>query len=398
MIVIGAGIWCAIIGTALGSPSPSVVARIQAAIRAFRGTPGAIVAMTSGPRFTRHGYQYHVAVHPEMPGSSKEYDVFQVDVATGDVTSFDPGASIPRPFGKPTLGEGECRAIARKFAQDHFRGFSQKRMRLLTTSLSGNEDLYTFTWRETLNSWGTLAPYELNITVVRATGRVLRYDGPLPRIYGPTVPRVSRERAQQIATALAPWDPADYPFWWFELEVWSDEIGMHYLRWHIIQDNLGTTGLTQGRWFCEINAITGQVNAGPDRFGEAAPRIRQPTMKVRHSSPARVWRHGIPVHLNLGCEIRDGRAFVPIGLAQLFGWRPVAAAGKQRPRMLEKLDGSDRVRISGDVLPGGQSPPGQLFVPARWLAKTVGLPVRWEPDTGRVHFDPPVSPTFPRPR
>jgi hypothetical protein len=313
--------------------------------------------------------------------------------------------SSPEWRGRAELTGDQCRELAGRFAATHYAGFGRVRMRLMGAALSGNRDTWLFTWRQVLNTYGTLAPHHVMVWVSTGTGEVVMYQGWHPPINGPTVPRVSRQQALQIASALAPWNPNETPFVDVNLQMWPDELGIQRLEWDIWQRLVGPTGREAARWNVHIDAITGVVLGTARSMGGPPDNGRPPAPGIRRAPPPAVWLRGKPLDLALGMAAQSGRPYVPVGVAQLLGWQLQRRGHSHYPDLLVRVTDGQRVEVPnpGARAESAKSPAtiardGHLFVSAHWLAEVSGVPVTWDAERQGVDLDPPKgSPGSPAP-
>ncbi len=371
----------------------------ERAVRAFAGRPVGVLQTGSRLWVTRHGLRRGAQTpHDPRRASEERWERYEIDAFTGEVTVYELWRPRMRP--KPAeerLSREQCLQIALKFVAQRYIGFSQGRWHL-EDSPTGDADEWHFQGKQILNRFDTLAPSHIYVIADTSTGEIVNYSGWHPVITGPSVPRVSRVQALATAGQLSPWDPREVPFDRIILEMVSDEIGVQRLEWNIWQRRRNAEGRDLGGWSIGIDAITGEVSGTAASLSGVPAPTRPPNPNVRRRPPPAVWLRGRPLDLHLGMVLERGRAYVPVGVAQLFGWRLDEKPGLRRATLIHLQD-ARKVQVA----PGSRSGlparrvRGRLFVPVRSLAKLAGVPVTWEKAHGRVHFAKPAS-ASPTPR
>ncbi len=365
----------------------------ERSVRSFVGRPAGPLVTKSRIWLTRHGIRRGVQTPSDARRRADEqhWERYEIDALTGEVTAYELWGPRP-PARKPEerLSGEQCAQIATDFVAPRYAGFAQARW-FRQDFPAGDGVEWHIQWKQILNRFGTLAPSHIYVRMDTSTGEILRYSGWHPVITGPTVPRISRDQALAIAARLARWDPREVPFDPVTLEMVTDEIGVQRLTWDIWQRLRNAEGRDLGGWSVVIDAITDEVSGTAASLGGVPGRPLRSNGNVRRRPPPAVWLRGRPLDLALGMVLERGRAFVPVGVAQLFGWRLEEAPG--RSATLVNLEDARHVRVG----PGSRSElparrvRGRLFVPVRALAKLAGVPVTWEKEHRRVHFAKPAS-------
>lgn len=268
----------------------------------------------------------------------------------------------------PLISNQEAEQCARQFARERIPGFDQRVWHTPREYPVIQDATYDVIWTEVLNRSGALACWSLELTVDRASGRVISYTAPQDRFDGPLVPRISRNRALQLASRVAAYDPKRLPFQEITLEVMEDPYGVQGLGWSLMQFPDPATPDLHAQVL--VDALTGQVSppVGPlsavssagERSIQPAPVSTTPQLRPLQGEPI----HSFPLHR------RDGalwaRAELLRGLGALVSITPehllVRAGGI---RSDEKSLGAER-RSDG------------WWVPLRKGCTALGWETRWD--------------------
>jgi len=218
--------------------------------------------------------------------------LYQVRAADGRVIEMLQDYS--EPVDPPTITPEQAQAIAEQFVRQHYPSFDQGQWYLWPAKYRRQGPLFDFSWSQVLNQYGTLAPYELVVTVHGTTERVVDYHEPWDELNAPTVPQITREQAIQIATPLALYDPNVVPFSEIYLQIWDDGTGVQWLVWSLLQfpepaDEMWHYGV-------DIDAVTGQfllyeapIGGGGPSQGRRIPRPLPKRITLRAQDGRMVW-------------------------------------------------------------------------------------------------------------
>jgi hypothetical protein len=135
----------------------------------------------------------------------------------------------------PVISPQTAEQLAKQFARERIPAFDRRIWRTPREYPIAAGRSSDFIWTEVLNSFGTLACWSLELTVDRATGRVVSYAAPQDQFHGPLVPRITRDRAIQLASRVAAYDPKRLPFGEITLEATEDRYGVQGLIWSLVQ-------------------------------------------------------------------------------------------------------------------------------------------------------------------
>lgn len=355
-----------------------------ASVRQFCGDPELEVEVTGlyddGPA-SFHGLHYDLSV-PNGPWAG----LFTVNALNGMVSGALSDDDVP-PADPPVLTLAAARAIAEQFLLAHYPAFAQRTWTPCPERYNyWGTGTYTFAWNQVLSQVGTLAPYQVRVSVNGTSGKVTEYAIPPDRVTGPVDPLVPLVQATIVAAAFAPFDLQVVPFSEFRLCLYEDSVGVQTLTWELDQVPMPEEPCL--RYFSMVNAVTGEYLGclAPMGLGPRTRKANRPKPAPPKGRVALVLPTGTRIH---DAVVQHGRSWIR------------AEALCNAGATVDVKEDALRVRVGDRTLEAGQlgaerrdygwwlQPPratGALvwWVPVRRVADALGWRVEWRAGTRQV--------------